>query len=261
MMSLLVETHHASRENDIEGKAVELAKFLIQNVDKAIIAQENNLTFNTPDSLPHILLNDGTRCAYIPNTNTVSIGIERITNAAQNNDIRRLASLIFHEMGHQVNVVKSNKAASEIVSDFEKPFFFKMPDNEYKDTLSTIYIFYTRELKARCFEATMFLKQSDVLPSLEEYYSDRCTDITRMKNFIERLENAANQGKDGPDAHLIKDIATEMNRKKVGNTHVPESPSFNSQSRMVIGWFKRQFDWFKRRIDKIYADAKMQGEN
>lgn len=256
VVSLLNEVHHASDENDLQKQTVETAKYLIQNADKIISAYENEFIIHIPKNLLHVNFSDGTSCGYQPNTNSVSLGIECIKDAAKTNDVRRLASLLYHELGHRTNVVKSNKASSEIEKDFLQPFFIRMGKDEYRDTLSTIYLFYSRELKARCFEATMFLKQSKTLPSLEEYYSDRCTNITKMRSFIQRLETVAKQGKDGPDSYLITDIAREMNRKKRGNTHKPMSPSFNSQARMVLGWFYRQFEWFKKRVDKIYADFK-----
>lgn len=252
----LTEEHHAVRDTELWDKVEKTAEYLIQNSDTLYRSYNAGIYPRMPEGLIRLDFRNDEHCAYNPKYDIVSVGLELIRDCAETNDVRKLASLIYHEMGHQTNVTKSGKAASEINKDFIHPYWLSLDHDLYEHSVSTLYIFYTRELKARCFEATMYLKQSKELPSLEKYYSNRCTDITRMREFIALLEKTAQEGKDGKNSSLITGLASEMNNRRLFSTHVPDNPSFQSQAKMVLGWFHRQFDWFKKRVDKIYYDFK-----
>lgn len=253
---LINEKHHAIRDTNLWDKVEKTAKYLIDNAHDIYRLYNKGFRPNLPEDLLNVDFRNDEHCAYTPKYNSISVGLELIMDCAGNNDVRRLASLIYHEMGHQTNVTKSGQATSEINKDFSHPFWFSLDQELYDYACETLYKFYTRELKARCFEATMFLKQSKTFPTLEEYYNNRCTDITEMRKFIDVLEKAAQEGPKGKNSSLITGLASEMNHMKVGNTHAPINPSFQSQAKMVLGWFHRQFDWFKKRVDKIYYDFK-----
>lgn len=239
---IINEIHHAFNDG-LLNICHNIAEYFISNSDK--IRVNYSKIFNCGELFGDVvfIVKKGDNCGYDPAYGNVWLGIDTILNS----DTQRLSSLIYHEMGHNVNHTKSD-TSSELRRDFESPMFLKMKNDKYKDTLKKIYRFQTRELKARCFEATMWLKRSNKKPSLEEYYSDRCTDINMMKSFLNEL-NSLTEENDNYD--IIDSLYGKINKNFIYGRN---KPPFQDMKKYVLWWFNKQFIWFKKRIDKIYYD-------
>ena len=254
---ILTEIHHAFDEGLIEI-ADNIASYFINMADDIsnYIQNPNNYVedlskvFNCGQTIGNMLfkLSKGTNCGYDPAHNSIYIGVDNILAKNQ----QALASLIYHELGHKINHVKSD-SSSQLKKDFNTPLFLSMKDEDYKDISRKIYRFQTRELKARCFEATMWLKQNDKIPTLKEYYDNRCTDITLMKEFIDYLKSCNENIIDS----LYKEIIPDGFWKAKRNPNITSDIKRNK----VLTWFTTQYKWFKKRIDKIYYDYVNQQNN
>ena len=236
------ETHH-SYDDGLQDTAINIAKQLLDKPDLFLTRKQMMI-----DNI-NVLLVKGNVCSYDSSYNNLQIGEERFNQCVEENDLRRLSSIIYHELGHKTNYEKSGNNYNQLKKDFETPLFLKLSDEEYKSALNMIYRFQTRELKARCFEATMFLKQSDTLPSLDEFYNDRCTDINGMKKFIDKLTNIT---QDDKESEMIKELYFKIADKN----RFRDNSEWDKKYNVVLNWFIKQFNWFKKRIDKIYFDFK-----
>jgi hypothetical protein len=252
----LNEIHHA-QDNGLFQVATKITEEFIEMYDNGIIERHKKSDAENPfyKDRPFILYIDpnygNDSCAIDVQYNKIIASKKSI----ENNSKERLASLIFHELGHAVNYHNGGIRQNE--KDFEQPLFLSYREDEYRETLRTIYLFYTRELKARCFETTMFLKQLPDTP-LKQLYDERCTGLNKMKAFINRLTQAAREGQDGKDSYLIEelsgkffDLYSRLNNK----------PSWNDKCRVIINWFTKQYQWLKKRVDKIYYDAQAKQGN
>lgn len=246
---IINEIHHAF-DNGLITICNNIAQYFIDNSDNIYINYYK--TFNCGELFGDVnfVVKNGNNCGYDPAYGNIWIGIDII----KSNDRQKLSSMIYHEMGHNVNHTKSD-VSSELRRDFESPMFLRMKDDKYKDILKKIYRFQTRELKARCFEATMWLKQSNKTPSLQEYYSNRCTDIVLMKDFINELKNLT---ENNDDYDIIESLYAKMNKNFI---YGKNKPPFKEMSKYVLDWFLKQYRWFKKRIDKIYYDYVTQQNN
>ena len=254
---ILTEIHHALDEGLIEV-ADNIASYFINMADDISKYTQNpnnyvedlSKVFNCGQTIGDMLfrLVKGTNCGYDPAHNSIYIGIDNILTKNQ----QALASLIYHELGHKINHVKSD-SSSQLKKDFDTPLFLSMKDDEYKDISRKIYRFQTRELKARCFESTMWLKHCKEIPSLKEYYDNRCTDITLMKEFIDYLKSCNENIIDS----LYKEIIPDGFWKVIHNPNITSDIKRNK----VLTWFITQYKWFKKRIDKIYYDYLNQQNN
>lgn len=254
---ILTEIHHALDEGLIEV-ADNIASYFINMADDISKYTQNpnnyvedlSKVFNCGQTIGDMLfrLVKGTNCGYDPAHNSIYIGIDNILTKNQ----QALASLIYHELGHKINHIKSD-SSSQLKKDFDTPLFLSMKDDEYKDISRKIYRFQTRELKARCFEATMWLKHCKEIPSLKEYYDNRCTDITLMKEFIDYLKSCNENIIDS----LYKEIIPDGFWKVIHNPNITSDIKRDK----VLTWFITQYKWFKKRIDKIYYDYVNQQNN
>lgn len=239
---IINEVHHAFNDG-LLNICHNIANYFISNSDKIHVNYSQIFDCGKLFGDVVFIVKSGNNCGYDPAHGNVWLGIDTILNS----DIQRLSSLIYHEMGHNVNHTKSD-TSSELKRDFETPMFLKMKDDKYKDTLKKIYRFQTRELKARCFEATMWLKQSNNKPSLEKYYSDRCTDINMMKSFLNELNSLTEEN---DMYNMISSLYMKINKNF---SYSKPRPSFDEMKKFVLWWFNKQFEWFKKRVDKIYYD-------
>lgn len=249
--TVLNEYHHANDDDDIQKKCEDTAMYMMDNYGEIL---HNGRTNPKDDSIMNVLIckkiPDG--CFFDPNTQTVHVGYNVLLNCVIDNDVRRLASSIYHEIGHKTNLVKSDRQ-SQITADIKPPLMISFDDDIYKAYCKVLYRFNMREMKARCFEATMFLKQSDTLPTLEEYYGDRCTDITMMRQFIEHIRQMT-YNPYGRDEEIIHRLFKVLNKQPSFRRKV----SHEEKGEKLIKFFTKKYMWFKKRVDKIYSDFKQQ---
>jgi hypothetical protein len=248
--AILLEYHHAYIGDNILDMVNQIANYIINNKkdiqNRLQREQSFNIRLNNEINIEFNNTIQGT--AYNPNTDTIIVSEELLNNSFQS-----LSSLIYHELGHRTNYIKSNKNIGELNRDFNKPSFFNIHDEEqYKDILKIIYSFQTRELKARCFETTMFLNNTNHKIPLEQLYSERCTNIYNMKLFIEYIQNIINEGESSNDAYIIRDIYREMMRNKYAKVRIIKSYPY--MCKYVLNYFTKQYNMFKKRIDKIHYD-------
>lgn len=251
---LIREYHHSNDEDNLQQMCVNTARYLIDNCGevmfKGYVEGVDGKMVGVTVIKDHS--KEASFAAYDPTTGVVHVGDKTIMKCAESNDVRRLASLIYHEFGHQTNHIKSN-SAREIQKDVYTPMFIEFGQDVYEAYSKVLYRFNDREMKARCFEATMFLKQSETLPSLEEYYSDRCTDVRMMRQFIGMLKNMATK-RNADNEYVIGELFNNTLMK--GSFKKRQKVPYEVMARKVIEYFTRKFDWFKRRVDKIYYDFK-----
>ena len=89
---------------------------------------------------------------------SLNVGYGDIENGLKDeNGYIDLLSTIHHELGHNVNNVKSYDSKSVSDISFVVPTFGSLNDNDYNEISSLMYCFHRREMWARCFQTTMFL--------------------------------------------------------------------------------------------------------
>lgn len=171
-----------------------------------------------------------------------------------------LLSTIHHELGHNVNNVKSNNANSVSDKSFNTPLFLRLCDDEYKKISSLMYCFHRREMWARCFQTTMFLKkQKDKNLTIQDVYNNHCSRVSDMKQLLDLLNKIKNEGENGYYSFIMKNIFNTTYRKQlysdkklwfVNNLDI----SWEKMCNGTIKYFYSRYIWFKKRIDKIYYD-------
>lgn len=253
---ILKEYHHAY-DNGLATACLEIAKFVCYIVSEGWSPlDEKDFPFET-DAIGEkieltIRLAQGDFFGYRPYA-VLYVGYDVINETLESGSLQRLSSLIYHELGHMTNVVKSD-STREVQKDFDMPLFLGMKDDEYKELSQMIYRFYTREMKARCFETTMFLKQNVGRNiTLQEIYDDRCSDITMMRRFIAKLSDLANSGEENDTMKIISSFFNRIYGKNYSLEYQHSMP-FEKKGEMLLKFFSKRLIWFKRRIDKIYYD-------
>lgn len=180
--------------------------------------------------------------------NTLKISKSVVDRAIESNDKSKLLSAIYHELGHMTNVIKSNNI-SQIRTDFNVPYFFKLSQDEYIKMSKILYRFRQSEMKARCFETTMLLRQRPDM-TLQEIYDNRCSDITMMQDFINYLKSNENSEK-------YNYIITELYKTLFNKIFTVNQVNIDKMKIRVIKYFTKKLLWFKKRIQKIYYDSKV----
>lgn len=263
------EYHHAYG-NGLEQDAENIANMLCERYSngwRAYLNVSNGNSSGSPISYQtfafgnemyiSIYLTTLNNSFYIPRSvNTIVIGEQRVIDAMESNNIQKLASSIYHELGHMTNVVKSDKL-SQIDKDFKTPLFFKMNEKDYQDIEHILYRFHSRELKSRCFETTMFLRQNnDANITIQDVYNNRCSDITLMREFVNYLKLIASQGKNSDNAYIITDLFRDTYGNMM-NINTRKALSWEKICRGTIWYFEKRYLWLKKRIDKIFSDYKL----
>jgi len=187
----------------------------------------------------------------------IAVSYGGVEDAVNNNHMQRLVSVIYHELGHLTNGVKSDFAYGEMERDFKTPLFLKMSDDEYRQIQTILYRFYTRELKARCFETTMFLKKNNNPNiTIQDVYNDRCSDIAMMRGFIKLLEIGAKEGPDSEYGKILNDLSHYTWENKA-RWHRYDRITWKFKCKNTINFFMQKYRWLKKRIDKIFYDYKI----
>jgi hypothetical protein len=134
--------------------------------------------------------------------------------------------------------------------DFKTPFFTKMDNNMYEKFSKHLYRFLSRELKARCFETTMFLKNNaNRNITLQDVYDNRCSDISMMRRFVKTLKYISSLGENKDTMNIINQLYRDcIDRFR--------NPSWDNKCRKLIMFFENKLQWLKKRVDKIYYDFK-----
>lgn len=263
---LLIEYHHAygnGLDEDAENIAMIAMKKYKERLSNISPTRYHIKEFGITI---YIRLVNGRVCACSNYGDFINVGIENIKEAIESNDIQRLASLIYHELGHLTNIVKSDYSRSETKEDFRVPLFLHLNDEEYRDMQIILYRFHDREMKARCFETTMFLKKNkNPNITIQDVYNDRCSDIAMMRGLIKMLEQGAEEGPESKYGKILNSLShytwennARFNRydRRVNGKYV-DKIRWKLKCRNTINYFTRKYEWLKKRIDKIFYDYKV----
>lgn len=259
----LINEYHHSYDNGLQNAAIEIANAICELAKKG---WANNLIglydndyklsespflytlncFNKPIILRVYAWSIGEAAAHA-SQNKIYVGNKLILDALENNNIEYLTQTIYHELGHLTNEVYGGQ--SEGKRDFLTPIFPKMPNNIYEKISKALYRFLSRELKARCFETTMFLKNNaNRNITIQDVYDNRCSDISMMRRFIKTLKYLSSLGENNETAaYIINQLYKDCIDKF-------KNPSWDNKCRKLIMFFEIKLQWIKKRIDKIYYD-------
>lgn len=182
------------------------------------------------------------------------------TEAAQslkNDKVRKeVFSNIYHELGHWIQIQKSDRLAVTQTS-FSRPYFKKLNAEKYQNITRKLYCFHDRELKARFYGTYMWLKQHNGENiSIQDVYDSYACRLTLMRETLSMLNDIAQQGEQDSRAYIIKDLY-KVTYCKNRTTNRAENASFEKQAQRVIYYFTKRYNFFKKGIDKIYCDWKM----
>lgn len=262
---VLREYHHAYG-NGLEQDAENIANIAIDMYSKHNGQKISPYHIESLDVDIEIRLVNGYVCACSRDGDFINVAIGNIEDALQGDKMQRLVSLIYHELGHLTNTVKSDFSLGETDIDFKTPLFLGMNDDEYKQMQTILYRFYTREMKARCFETAMFLKKNtNPNITIQDVYNDRCSDITLMRGFIKLLEIGAEQGPESEYGKILDGLSRRTweskarwhrydRRNKDGK--FVDKISWRYKCKNTINFFTQKYLWLKKRIDKIFYDYK-----
>lgn len=258
--AIIKEYHHAYG-NGLEQDAENIAQIAI-DMDKRNYGVKK-YHIKSLDVLIDIKLVDSKVCGCSNYGDYIQIGKMYADEAIETKNTQRLSSLIYHELGHLVNFIKSNFSHGQTKRDFLNPLFLHLSDEEYKDIQVILYRFHTRELKARCFETVMFLKKNrDPNISIEDIYKDRCSDIYMMRGFINLLKQGAQEGPDSKYGKILSGLSryTWEKNARSGKYRIwggNEKITWKFKCKNTINYFEQRLRWLKKRIDKIFYDYKM----
>ena len=280
---LLREYHHSYDEGlqnnaiEISNKACELFKAK-DNLFRALVPQydaEYSLSntpflyqldcFKKPVTIRVYAWSLGDKLAYVPRYNSLYIGVDVIKNAIETNDNTKLIQQVYHELGHLTNNIFADETDSDkplylrrnsqSQRDFSTPIFAKVQNQTtYENLRKTLYLFLSNEMKARCFETAMYIKEMNKQGkriSLEDVYNDRCSGIAKMKNFIKVLKILEEKGENKDTYNIINELYYDcVVRKNWGKRNA----SWVNKCRKLILFFGDKLNWFKKRVDKIFYD-------
>ena len=263
--NMILEYHHAYG-NGLEDDAEKIAYIAVDMVKRGYSIKTYYI--NSLDKKITVKLGD-TDCFCDNYGEFIVVGRKFAEEAISSNDIQRLSSLIYHELGHLTNVVKSNDGkrffnSSQTRRDFINPLFLFLDNNDERDITHILYRFHYRELRARCFETTMFLKKNkNKNITIQDIYNDRCSDITLMRGFIKLLEQGEIEGPESKYGKILNDISKATWRhngrfgwlKSIGK-HGKYKVSWKYNARKTINYFNERYLWLKKRVDKIFCDYK-----
>lgn len=192
-------------------------------------------------------------CFEVPDKLRISYPLA--LEAIENNDSQKLVSAIYHELGHMANYMWSDKT-TQLMRDFHTPLFLKLDNDMYNNMSRILYRFLMRELRARCFETTMYLRKSKRNVTLKEIYDSRCSDITMMEKFITFLRQI-NEHSEEKYTDIIEQLYKEFFEKPF-SFKTRKQLSFKEKQTKVCNVFIKRLLWFKKRINKIFYDYKSQ---
>lgn len=250
----LFEYHH-SGNNDLYNDTINIGKKIVEYFKKGWDGKTpyiyKSLSFDeTNYKTIYVYLTDSDVSQYEV-WSTIKISKSLVEDAINSNSYQRLLSAIYHELGHMVNLVKSN-SLYQAKKDINSPLLLKMNNDKYKEISKILYRFNLRELKARCFETEMFLKQSgNKNITIKEVYDNRCSDITLMRNFLTYLYNCSKDNLSENDKYIIDELYQSIFNKTIINK---SGLNDNDKAKKLYNFFGLRLKWFKVRIDKIYND-------
>lgn len=256
---LITEYHHAY-DNGLYQEAIKICDDIVTNYQKGWNGRRPiSYTLDSmrvQDEAPfklYVSLTDS-EVSQFEAWSIIKISKKKVEEAIRTNDRQALLSIIYHELGHMVNLRKSN-SLSQIRHDMRVPLFLKLDTDEYNRYSKILYRFNKNEMKARCFETTMFLKQNkDRNITINDVYDNRCSDITMMRNFLNYLYDCSqNNNINNHDAYIIKELYYSIfDKKSFNKTQFTVQQQAGKLYKILSG----KFIWFKKRIDKIFTDYK-----
>lgn len=257
MKSNINEWHHAM-DNGLKQDAENIVRKLFDMYNKG-----NKLPYfsynvqSLKRSMGVDTMSEVTSTAFNTYTGALCVNKYELSNDVSNGQqgFQRLASLIYHELGHAVNYYNVMKNGGnyekEAGMDIKTPIFGNADRKTYEWLRHSLYRFQKRELKARCFETTEFLNAAVKPVTLQELYNNRCTDITLMRQFVKYLSSIQS---DSDASYIINDLYKEITGKyedEIRNT------DWNKKYKRVASFFNKRLDDFTKRINKIYTDYKL----
>lgn len=257
MKSNINEWHHAM-DNGLKQDAENIVKKLFDMYNEGY--KLPYFSYNVQSlkrSMGVDTMSEVTSTAFNTYTGALCVNKYELSNAVSNGQegFQRLASLIYHELGHAVNYYNAMKNSGnyekEAGMDIKTPIFGNADKKTYEWLRHSLYRFQKRELKARCFEATEFLNTAVKPVTLQELYNNRCTDITLMRQFVDYLSNIQNSSS---DSYIIDDLYIEITSKSSFDI---KNIDWNKKYKRVVSFFKSRLDDFTKRINKIYTDYKL----
>lgn len=181
---------------------------------------------------------------------------EAVQSLKNDSICKELLSNIYHELGHWIQIQKSDRLAVTNPS-FRRPLYLSLNDTDYHEILRKLYCFHDRELKARFYGTYMWLKQHDGENiSIQEVYDSYACRLTPMRELLLMLNDVAKEGEQGPRAFTIKNLYTVTYCKNRTGKRA-DNATFEKQAQRVIYYFTKRYNYFKKGIDKIYYDWKI----
>lgn len=250
----LLEFHHGSN-NDLYDDCIDIANTVVDGYKKnGKSFKKEILCGSLDDTTILIVICGGDNCAYDFSANIIYIGEDILKEG----DFSYLVQLIYHELGHCLNYTFSG-GKDRLRADTRPSLFLHLDKPEYENMLKVLYRFNLREMKARCFEATAYLRRytesnDGKVPSIKEYYNNRCTDIKMMYDFIKEVEEYDVNDKESVGYKNISSIFLSIEVFKHNIKGFNKDQSF--KKKFILFYLKKRFKWFKNRVDKIYCDFK-----
>lgn len=261
--TLIAEFHHAM-DNGLEDDARNISKIAIGMYKNDLLDPYTPIPTSIKYSRSYeskslgtrimIWLSDQLTATVYKAPNSLYIPTDKIEESLRSSDLSLLTQLIYHELGHITNYVKADNI-NQTALDFNPPMFLDADDKEYDRLHKVLYRFQTREMKARCFETRMYLRNNqENLPSIEDVYSNRCSDLAMMRQFLDELREIAMEGDKSPKSYIIKSLSRDTWMK---NRLDRKSNRWDIMCKNTLRYFNHRYEWLKKRIDKIYSDFKL----
>ena len=255
----MLEYHHSGNEN-LYNDAINIGNKIIEYYktgwDGSVPIKYNSLSFGDEGGITIYVYLTDSDVSQFEVWSIIKISKGLVIDAIDNGNSQRLLSAIYHELGHMVNVRRS-KSLFQARKDINMPLMFKLSDDEYASLGKVLYRFNLREMRARCYETEMFLRQGDKDSiTIEDIYNNRCSDITLMRNFVNYLLSKCNGNLSEKDGYIIKKLYNSVFHKRIFNK---SGLNLNEKAKKLYKFFNARLIWFKARIDKIYSDYKMEG--
>lgn len=261
--TIFLEFHHAM-DNGLEGDARNICKIAVGMYKDDLVDPYSAMPTSAEYSRSYesralgvrvlIWLSDQMSATVYQAPNKLYIPTSKVEDALRSRDLSELTQLVYHELGHMTNFTKASNI-NQTSLDFNPPMFLDASDSEYNRLHKVLYRFQTREMKARCFETRMFLRNNQGnLPSIEEVYSNRCSDISMMRDFLDELHEIAEEGEKSPKSYIIKSLSRDTWMK---NRLDRKSNRWDIMCKNTLRYFTYRYEWLKKRVDKIYSDFKL----
>ena len=249
----LFEYHHVY-DNGLYNDALNISNEVINNFKKGWTGKYpikyRSSSFSNNEYIIYVYLIDSDVSRFEA-WSTIRISKSLVEDAINTSNSQKLLSIIYHELGHMVNLTKSN-SLGQIRKDIYVPLMLGIKDTDYMRISKILYRFNINEMKARCFETAMYIRQNiDKNISIKDVYDNRCSDITLMRDFVNYLHNCSIKELNDNDKIIINSLYDSLYNKNIIKKSLL---SINKKANKLYNFFNIRLTFFKRKIDKIYND-------